>query len=56
MSRGRTPLPVGQARSVILRVRVRPSAAEAFRSEAKKRGLNESEAHRQALAQWMRSK
>jgi hypothetical protein len=50
--KGRQPLAEGLARTERIQGRVRPSAAAKFRAAAQARGLTESDALREALAQW----
>lgn len=50
--KGRPPLPQGQARTAVLKARVKPHAAAHFRAVAKTKGLTESQALRQAMALW----
>jgi hypothetical protein len=51
-SRGRPPIPESDRRTVILKVRVKPQAAEQFTALAAQRGLSVSDALREALGQW----
>lgn len=50
--RGRPPLPHGRARSVILKTRVKPAAADRFEEIATELGMTVSDAMREALARW----
>lgn len=43
----------GQAQAAVLKARVTPHTREAFRAEARRRGLTESDALREAAADWM---
>lgn len=43
---------MGSAKDEVLRVRVKPSGAAAFRAECARRGLSTSDALRQAVTQW----
>lgn len=55
-ARGRRPLPSGAARSQVLKVRVRPGAAENFERVAADHGLSVAEAMREALSDWVVAK
>lgn len=50
---GRPRFGQGQARSAVVKARVKPWAREAFRAEARRRGMTEADALRQALGDWM---
>lgn len=49
---GRRPLPPGQARTEKLSTRVRSEAKETFLEAAKRVGMNEADALRQAASDW----
>lgn len=48
--------PMEQARTEVMRVRVIPAAKQAFLAKCQEREVDPAEAHREALALWMRSR